>query len=115
MSTSNFADYTSLVTSGNKSNDYVTAATYSGTVTNVPKSSLLKLSVAPGSEKYFSAAPAFEQRLDNFRIPAPSRTPVVLDNSDASATMTMMSGASATSGNGDYFTLGAGAYKLNPM
>jgi hypothetical protein len=114
MSTSNFADYTSLVTTGNKPSEYVTQGTYTGAVTTVPKSSLLKLSVAPGNEKYFSAAPAFEQRLDNFRIPAPSKTPVVLDNTDMNTNMTMsMGGGSA--GSGDYYALGAGAYKLNPM
>src|SRR5580698_4510918 len=111
MSTSNFADFTSLVATNNKPNQYVTLGDYMGNNTVAPKSSLLKLSVAPGSDKYFSAAPAFEQRLDNFRIPAPAKTPVVLDNSDMSSTMTMSPAPLNVSA--DYYSIQNG-YKMNP-
>ncbi len=111
MSTSNYADFTSLVATANKPNNYVTLGSYMGNNTIAPKSSLLKLTVAAGSERYFSAAPAFEQRLDNFRIPAPAKTPVVLDNSDMNSSMTMSPAPLNVSA--DYYSIQNG-YKLNP-
>ncbi len=115
--TSNYQDFTSNI-SVNKSNDYVSLGNYSASTPTVPQSSLLKLTVAPGNEKYFSAAPSFEQRLDNFRIPAPATWKISLTENEAGYNPNTQ-GAYAlagpnTSNNGDYSTLGNPSYKMRP-
>jgi len=85
---------------------------------SAPPSSVLKLSVAAGGEKYFSAAPGFQARLDNFRIAPPVKTPINIgdDGSASSSNTNMMAAEGGRTGfSGDYYTLGQGAYKLNPM
>lgn len=111
--TSNYKDSTSFVGDSSLANDFTMLQNYSSTgFQAVPQSSLLKLSVAPGNDKYFSAAPSFQARLDNFRIAAPAKTPINLSgNGDSSFKMT---GSEMPQINGsDYFTLGAGAYKMS--
>ena len=113
--TSNYQDFTSNI-SVNKSNDYVSLGNYSGSMPTVPQSSLLKLTVAPGNEKYFSAAPAFEKRLDNFRIPMPASIPISLVSNEAGYSV-QNSYNYATAGpvnGGDYSTLGNPSYKMRP-
>ena len=80
-----YSDYTSLVSS-NVAGDYTTLGSYNTSAATVPQSSMLKLSVAPSNQKYFSTAPTFEQRLDNFRIPQPASVPVSLTSNDAGYT-----------------------------
>lgn len=116
--TSNYRDFTSYVSTSSRANDYTSLQDYSVTgFQSVPPGSLMKLTVAPGGDKFFSTAPSFQARMDNFRIAPPSKTPISIGGDDAS-----MSGSAmmATEGsrpvsNGDYYTLGSGAYKLNPM
>jgi len=107
-----YADTTSNVSLSNKSNDYVNIADYSMSTPTIPQSSLLKLTVSAGNAKYFSAAPSFEQRLDNFRIPQPASIPVSLTNDTigGSAYANISGGTS-----GDYYNLRNGAYKMNPQ
>lgn len=115
--TSNYRDFTSYVSTSSKANDYTSLADYSSTgFQSVPTFSLMKLSVAPGSEKYFSSAPAFQARLDSFRIAPPSMTPVSLGDDNASSSGTMMMNAEGMRpiNNGDYSTL-SGSYKMNAM
>jgi hypothetical protein len=116
------ATYNDLLSnvSTNKANDYVSLSTYSASVPTVPQSSLLKLTVAPDSIKYFSAAPSFEQRLDNFRIPQPASVPVSLTGNDAGYSV-VGSSAYATAGPqqmsasmANYQMLGQNSYKLRP-
>ena len=73
-----YLDSTSFI-STSKSNDYAMLGNYNVSSQTVPQSSLLKLSVAPSNQKYFSAAPSFEQRIDNFRIPMPALTAINLE------------------------------------
>ena len=121
MSTSTYADATSYVSLKNKSGDFITLGTYNGKSMEVPRSSLLKLTVAPANQKYFSIAPGFERRLDNFRIPAISLSPVILDKSSGCDKMSMMSSspntntacALATSNTSDYYSIGGSAYGMN--
>ena len=112
--TSNYRDFTSYVSTSSKANDYTTLNNYSNEV--VPSSSLMKLSVAPGGDKFFSTAPTFQSRLDSFRIAPPSKTPVSLgdDNASASGTMMMSAEGMRPISNGDYQSLGS-SYKMNPM
>ena len=116
MSTSNYKDYTSFVSTHARSNDYTQLNNYANvSMQTAPPSSVLKLSVAPGGEKYFSASPGFQARLDNYRISGPSRVPVVLDDTGtASQSANMMTADARVANSGDYATLG-GAYKLTPM
>jgi hypothetical protein len=115
--TSNYRDFTSYVSTNSRANDYTPIQDYSAAgIDSVPPSSLLKLSIAPGSAKYFSTAPSFQARLDNYRIPPPARTMVSL-NDEATATpsgtvMMATEGLRQVAG-GDYASLG-GAYKMNP-
>ena len=117
MSTSNYQDFTSFVSGSGKADDYTMLQNYTatGNSQSAPLQSVLKLSVAPGSSKYFSVAPSFQSRLDNFRIAPPAMTPVGLTDSNThSSTNTMQSvegGNFASSG--EYSRLGQ-TYKLNP-
>lgn len=117
MSTSNYQDFTSFVGGSGKADDYTMLQNYTATGNSqaAPLQSVLKLSVAPGSDKYFSANPSFQSRIDNFRIAPPAMTPIGLtDGTASSSTITM---ASAEGGNfaasGEYARLGQ-TYKLNP-
>jgi hypothetical protein len=104
-----YVDFTSAI-SVNKSNDYVSLGAYNDSTPNVPQSSLLKLTVAPGSNKYFDAAPAFEQRLDNFRIPAPAQYPINLVDNEGGYNPNTQGGyalAGPVAGGSDYSTLSA--------
>jgi hypothetical protein len=115
--TSNYRDFTSYVSTSSKANDYTSLGDYSLTGNqSVPSSSLMKLSVAPGGDKFFSTAPTFQSRLDSFRIAPPSKTPVSLgdDNASASGTMMMSAEGMRPISNGDYQSLGS-SYKMNPM
>ena len=114
--TSNYRDFTSYVSSSSRANDYTPLGNYSTTgFQTVPPSSLMKLTVAPGGEKYFSTAPSFQARLDNTRIAPPAKTPITIgmDTPTASgSTMMSVEGVRQVT-NSDYASLG-GAYKLNP-
>jgi hypothetical protein len=105
-----YVDYTSNVSLTNKSNDFVTLGSYSDSVPTVPQSSLLKLTVAAGNQKFFSAAPSFERRLDNFRIPQPASIPVSITNDVIGGSAYSQVAAAPA---GDYYTLRNGAYKMN--
>jgi len=110
-----YIDYTSSI-STNKSSDYVTLNSYSDSTPTIPSSSLLKLTVAPSNTKYFQATPAFQQRLDSFRIPQPASYNVNLDNDSG---YVAGNGAYATSGpmdtsSGDFQSLGKANYKMRP-
>lgn len=115
-----YQDYTSFVSGGKNDGDFTMLGAYSsaGNSQSAPLQSVLKLSVAPGSEKYFSVKPGFQARLDNFRIAAPAMVPIQLttgmDANEKSVSMTSTEGGSsfATTGS-DYFSLGQ-TYKLNP-
>lgn len=115
--TSNYRDFTSYVSSSSRANDYTALQDYSATgFQTVPPSSLLKLSVAPGSEMYFSTAPSFQARQDSYRIPPPAMTPISIgqdSSSVSSSTMTSVEGSKYHSVGSDYASLG-GAYKMNP-
>lgn len=115
--TSNYRDFTSYVSTSSRANDYTALQDYSTTgFQSVPPSSLMKMSVAPGGEKFFSTAPSFQARLDSFRIAPPAKTPVSLGDDTGTPSGTMMmaaEGARRVTG-GDYAPLG-GAYRLNPM
>jgi len=78
MSTSNYRDSVSFVNGVGKADDYSTLQNYSdtGNSQSAPLSSVLKLSVAPGSDKYYSVQPSFQARMDNVRIAPPSMTPI---------------------------------------
>jgi hypothetical protein len=77
--TANYRDYTTLVATYSLADDYTQIQNItSNALKAVPPTSLMKLSVAPGSQKYFSASPAFQARTENYRIPAPSKTAVNL-------------------------------------
>jgi len=117
MSTSNYRDSTSFVNGVGKADDYTMLQNYTATGNSqaAPLQSVLKLSVAPGSSKYFSVTPAFQSRLDNFRIPPPAMTPIGLTDGNASsnsATMQSVEGGNYAS-SGEYARLGQ-TYKLNP-
>lgn len=116
MSTSNYRDSTSFVSGSGKADDYTMLQNYSfsGNSQASPLQSVLKLSVAPGSAKYFSVAPSFQSRLDNFRIAPPAMTPVGLTDGNgqsSSATMQSVEGGNYAS-SGEYARLGQ-TYKLN--
>lgn len=119
MSTSNYQDFTSFVSGTGKSEDYTMLQNYTATGNSqaAPLRSVLKLSVAPGSQKFFSVDPKFQSRLDNFRIPPPAMTPISLADSQPAASSTTMTMTSAEGGNfassGEYARLGQ-TYKLNP-
>lgn len=115
MSTSNYQDFTSFVNGVGKADDYTMLQNYTATGNSqaAPLQSVLKLSVAPGSDKYFSVQPNFQSRLDNFRIAPPSMTPVGLADGTASsstATMQSVEGGNFAS-SGEYARLGQ-TYKL---
>jgi hypothetical protein len=79
-----YRDSTSYVSGSGIADDYTTLQNYriTGNSKAAPLNSVLKLSVAPGSTKYFSVAPIFQSRLDNFRIPPPAMTPIALTDSN---------------------------------
>lgn len=115
--TSNYADSTSNVSTKNKTGDYIQVDQYNSHINRVPRSSLLKLSVAPSQQKYFSIAPGFEQRLDNYRIPPSSRSPVMLDSTGSCRNMTLAPSASnactiSNNNASDYLAL-ANSYRLH--
>ena len=117
--TANYRDSTSYVSTSSLANDYTSMKNYSKTgFQSVPVGSLMKLSVSQGGERYFSAAPSFEARLDNYRIAPPSKTPISIGDDGAgntsSGSMLSVEGSAPIS-NGDYYTLNSGAYKLNPQ
>ena len=65
-----------------------------------------------GNQKYFSAAPGFEKRLDNFRIPQPSAVPISVTNDMfPKGAYAKIAGAPS----GDYYNLRNGSYKMNPQ
>ncbi len=114
--TTNYRDYTTYVSTHSLAGEYSSVAqtyTSSGFQFSVPNNSLLKLQTAPGTEKYFSAAPQFQSRSDNFRIPPPAKTGINLGSSSDSNGSSTVSEVVAVNG-GDYFTLGE-SYKLNPQ
>lgn len=115
--TSNYRDFTSYVSTSSRANDYTVLQDYSSTgFQSVPSSSLMKLTVAPGGEKFFSTAPSFQARMDNFRIAPPAKTPISIGDDNigmSGSTMMAAEGMRQVAGS-DYAPLG-GAYKLNPM
>lgn len=117
MSTSNYKDFTSFVSGNGKADDYTMLQNYSlsGNSQAAPLQSVLKLSVAPGSDKYFSVQPNFQARTDNYRIAPPAMTPIGLTENNApssSATMQSVEGGNFAA-SGEYARLGQ-TYKLNP-
>lgn len=114
--TSNYVDSTSYVSTHSRAGDYTSLATYvAAGYQSVPPTSLLKLTVAPGSVQYFSADQSFQSRNDNYRIAPPSKTPISIgrdDTAPATSVMTASEGARPVV-NSDYASLGGGAYKLN--
>ena len=117
MSTSNFRDFTSFVGGNGKADDYTMLQNYSlsGNSQAAPLQSVLKLSVAPGSDKYFNVQPSFQARNDNYRIAPPAMTPIGLSENTtqvSSATMQSTEGGNFAS-SGEYARLGQ-TYKLNP-
>lgn len=117
MSTSNYQDYTSFVSGNGKADDFTMLQNYSNTGNSMaaPLQSVLKLSVAPGSDKFFSVNPSFQSRLDNYRIPPPAMTPISLaDGTASSSSATMMSAENPGNfaASGEYARLGQ-TYRLN--
>lgn len=103
MSSITYADSTSYVSRSDP--NYAPIAQYSqiGNSTNAPMRSVLKLTVAPGSEKYFSVKPEFIHRTDSVRM-QPALIPVNLNTSnvntsastnDASAKLEMAAAATS--------------------
>lgn len=113
--TSNYRDFTSYVSSSSRANDYSPIVDYkSAGFQSVPPSSVMKLTVAPGSDKYFSVAPSFQSRMDSFRIAPPSKTPVSIgDDGPTTTTMTSAEGVRQIN-NSDYQSL-SDSYRLNPQ
>lgn len=103
------------VSAVSQSGNYVTLDTY--TVQNVPRYSMLKMSVAPGSEKFFSTSREFQSRLTSPRVPNGANIPVSVVGMEP-RTMTasaMTNGEKSFIGDYDYQSLGQSAYKLNPQ
>jgi hypothetical protein len=77
--TATYRDSTSYVSQGNDSLGFTTLGNYqTAGMSNVPQSSLLLLTIAPANQKYFSASPSYQQRLDNFRLPPSTQVAVNL-------------------------------------
>ena len=117
MTTANYKDFTSFVGGSGLADSYTTLKNYTvtGNAQAAPLQSVLKLSVAPGSNKYFSVQPNFQSRLDNFRIAPPAMTPIGLTDgtaSDSTSTMQSVEGGNFASSS-EYTRLGQ-TYKLNP-
>ena len=117
-----YRDHVGFVSAGNDAMSYTTIQNYqlAGT-NNVPQSSLLLMTVAPASTKYFAPTAAFQQRTDNYRIPPATQTVVSLtqDYSDWPGTSTVVpAAASATAPmttsarHSPYATYGTQAYQL---
>lgn len=105
--TSNYRDFTSYVV-GSKANDYTVLSSYTdANMQSVPKMSLMRMTMAPGTDKFFSVAPSFQSRLDSFRIAPPASTPISIGDNNVASSGTMMStseGARPSSGV-DYATM----------
>ena len=110
--TSQYADFTSYVSSASKANDYSSLSQYEQVGQDVPMKSLLKLSAAPGSVKYFSAASDFGQRLDSVRISPPAKTPVQI-TSGGGIENKMLSAEGIRIPSGSDYASFSNAYTLN--
>lgn len=108
-------DHLPNVSAGAISDNYVAIGDYQ--LNQIPQSSLLKLSVSAGNEKYFSTAPAFEQRTDSTRIPPPRLIPVSVsaDNGLVQNVQQALKLDHQAQVSSDYYTLESGAYKMSPM
>ena len=103
----------STYVSNTQAGSYTTLDTYSDQ--KVPRYSLLKLSVAPGSEKYFNTSRSFQARTSDISV-NPSATPVSLNGGISTmAASRMMSTEKAMVNDADYQSLGGNAYKLSPQ
>lgn len=113
-----YRDYTSYVSTSSKANDYTPLVQYSDVgMQSVPSSSLMKMSLAPGGNKFFSTAPSFQSRLDSYRIAPPAMTPVNLTTEQPAPlaqTMTSVEGMKSSYGS-DYASIYSEAYRMNPM
>lgn len=108
-------DHIPFTSAGAISDNYVTLENYQ--LNQTPQSSLLKMSVSAGNDKYFQASPAFQARTDNTRIPPPNKTPisVVADNGLVQNTQVAMKLDHQAAVSSDYSMLGQGAYKMSPQ
>jgi hypothetical protein len=116
-----YRDHVGFVSAGNDAMSYTTIQNYqlAGT-NNVPQSSLLLMTVAPSSTKYFAPTAAFQQRTDNYRIPPATQTAVSLTQDyndypggpDASSTSTNTAPLSTSARHSPYATYGTQAYQL---
>jgi hypothetical protein len=77
---------------------YTTMKNYqqTGNSTQAPLRSVLKLSVAPGSQKYFSVTPDFQMRTDNIRTNELTSVPISLDKSVSMATPASVNAGAVT-------------------
>lgn len=114
-----YRDSTSYVSTSSRANDYSPISDYSQNgFQSVPRSSVMKMTVAPGGEKFFSVDPSFQTRLDSFRISAPVKTPVsISEDGYMGSSQTMMSseGVKMPSNGSDYAYLSSGAYRTTSM
>lgn len=112
-----YRDFQTTTSNNSRANDYCSVSEYNNCMT-VPQTSLLLMNVAPGSDKFFSASPAFQARPDNFRIVPPAKVPINLGDEVVAPTATVMMSTregQVPRNNCDYYSLSQGAYKLNPM
>jgi len=72
-----YRDSFSTVSAGSQAANYASLDTY--TAQAIPRYSMLKMSVAPGSEKFFSTAAVFQARETSPRSGASSQYPVNLE------------------------------------
>jgi len=121
MSSSNYSDTSSFVGGNGNSDDYTMLKNYTmtGNSHSAPFQSALKMTVSESNKKYFSASPIYQERIDNFRIPPPSMTPIGLtsdssstENCSAQPTPADQPAQQTFASSGEYSRLGQ-TYKLN--
>ena len=108
-------DTTNFVSSGNDALSYTSLQNYQAAGTNnVPQSSLLLMTVAPSSIKYFDPTPTFQTRLDNYRIPPSTQVPVNLtwDYNDPAQSTPAPESALVSTAHSPYANVAHQAYKI---
>ena len=104
---SSYRDSFSTVSAGSQAANYASLDTYA--VQAIPRYSMLKMSVAPGSEKYFSTAKEFQARETSPRAGASSQYPVNLEG--AIPSFSSVRNERQVVADSEYSQLG---YKLSP-
>jgi streptogramin lyase len=104
---SSYRDSFSTVSAGSQAANYASLDTYS--VQAIPRYSMLKMTVAPGAEKYFNTSREFQARETSPRAGASSQYPVNLEG--ASPTFASVRNERQVVADSEYSQLG---YKLSP-